>query len=280
MFKKVLYLLVVLNLVSCSYFKKKTIDTRKVIAKVDTTFLYKEDLLALLPQNYSEKDSVILANSIVNSWAKKQLLLKNAKLNLRKEIKEINELVKKYKEDLLINKYREAVVMQNLDTDISQNEIDSFYVKNNEILKLNEDLLMLKFIHADKNIMDRSKIEKLFKSDKKEDIETLIEKEMEFKSYYFNDSIWIKYTDVLQKIPLLEKKDLKNKKPIIKEDSLDFYIIKINKVLRRNSISPKSYVLPMVKQMILHTRKLELLKEIERTLLNDANKNGEYEIYK
>ena len=31
--------------------------------------------------------------------------------------------------------------------------------------------------------------------------------------------------------------------------------------------------------MILHTRKLELLKNIEKTLLSDANKNGEYEIY-
>jgi len=32
--------------------------------------------------------------------------------------------------------------------------------------------------------------------------------------------------------------------------------------------------------MILHTRKLKLLKEIEKTLLNDANKNGQYEVYK
>ena len=127
------------------------------------------------------------------------------------------------------------------------------------------------------------KIEKLFKSDKKEDTELLIDQELEFKSFYFNDSVWIKYVDVHNKIPLLEKKDYKNIKKstyLVKEDSLNLYYINIKEVLKRNSISPKSYVLPTIKQMILHTRKLKLLKEIETTLLNDANKNGQYEIYK
>jgi hypothetical protein len=272
------------NLVSCSYFNKETkVDTRKPIAKVNTVFLYKEDVKAILPENYKPKDSALLVANYINSWAKKQLLLSKARLNLTDDALELEKLVQKYREDLLINKYREAVITQNLDTIVSEADIDTFYVHNKDILKLNEDLLKLKFIQVDKNIIDRKKIEKLFKSDNREDIAILIDKELEFKSFYFNDSIWIKYTDVHNKIPLLEKKEINNIKKntyLVKEDSLNLYLINIKEVLKRNSISPKSYVLPTIKQMILHTRKLKLLKEIETTLLNDANKNGQYEIYK
>ena len=284
MVKNIFYFLVLIQLVSCDFIlKRDKVDTRKPIAKVDSVFLYKEDIIKALPENYAKRDSSLLVNNYINSWAKKQILLSKARLNLNDEGKEINDLVKKYKEDLLINKYREAVVNQNLDTIISEAEIDSFYKKNKELLKLNEELLQLRFIHADKNIMNRKEIEKLFKSKDIKDTDSLMGMGLEFKSFYFNDSTWIKFSDVLKRIPVLTHEDLKKvKKPefVTKEDSLSFYLIKVNKVLKRNSIAPKEYVLPTVKQMIKHTRKLQLLKEIERTLLNDATKNGQYEIYK
>lgn len=284
MLKKGILILLIFNLTACSYFKKKEMyDAKKPIAKVDTVFLYKEDILEILPVNYRKKDSVLLVTNFINSWAKKQLLLSKARLNLTDDEKTIKKLVKKYHEDLLINKYRQAVINQNIDTLISDNEIDEFYTKNKEILKLNEELLQLKFIHTGAKIINKKELISLFKSNKKEDLEALVDKELEFKSFYFNDSVWIKHSDVLKNIPLLKKEEFINlKKPrfIVKEDSLDLYLIKINKVLKRNSISPKSYVTPTVKQMILHTRKLKLLKEIEQTLLNDAIKNGQYEIYK
>ena len=283
MYKKGLLYIIALSLGSCSFLKKEDKDTRVKIAKVDTVFLYKQDVIKFLPKNYKQKDSALLVNNFINTWAKKQLLLNKAKLNLKNKAIDIDELVNKYREDLLINKYREAVVTQNLDTIVSEHDVDFFYKKNKRTLKLNEELLMLKFIEIDKDIIDRDKIEKLFASDKKEDLDTLIARELEFKSFYFNDSIWIRYSDVLTRIPSLKKEDLKvNTKNnyLVKKDSINVYLIKIKKVLKRNSISPKSYVIPTIKQMILHTRKLKLLKEIEKTLLNDANKNGQYEVYK
>ncbi len=285
MLKQLSILLILFFLSSCSFFtKKEEVDTRKPIAKVNNVYLYKEDLKSALPSDYKDKDSALFVNNYINAWAKKQLLLHKARLNLKNINSDIDDLVKNYREDLLINKYREAVVNQNLDTIVSDADIDDFYKKNKEILKLNEELLMLKFIQIDKEIIDKEHIEKLFKSNKTEDIESLIDKELEFKSFYFNDSTWIKFSDVIRSIPLLKKEEVRvsinNSQFLKKEDSLNIYLIKINKILKRNSISPKSYVLPTIKQMILHNRKLQLLKEIEKTLLNDANKNGQYEIFK
>ena len=64
-----------------------------------------------------------------------------------------------------------------------------------------------------------------------------------------------------------------------KEDSLGVYLVAVKDALNRNQTAPKSYVLQTVKQMILHKRKLDLLKKIEQTLMEDAINNKEFEIY-
>lgn len=281
--KLIIFLVIYISLYSCSFFKSNSKDDKKAIAKVNDTYLYLEDLKAVLPKDYKKMDSALLASNYINNWAKQQLLLAKAQINLNDDQVEIDKLVIKYRQDLLINKYREAVVSQNLDTVVNETDVDNFYTNNKDILKLNEELVKLKFIQVNKDISDKEKIISLFKSRNKEDAKQVISKELEFKTFYFNDSVWIKYKDVLNILPILNDADFKSIKKnsfLQKEDSLNLYLIYINDKIGRNSISPKGYVVPTIKQMILHARKLELLKKLEQTLLNDANKNGQYEIYK
>jgi len=284
MFKKVILFGFLLSVVfSCKYFQNNKIEGENAIAKVNNSYLYKEDVAKLLPNKFDKKDSVLLVKNIIKNWAKREILLYKAKINLKNEASDIDILVKKYKQDLLINKYREAVVNQNLDTIISAKNIDDFYEDKKEILILNEDLLKLKFIKISNEIIDIEKIRKIFKSDKKEDAEELKANVMAYKSFHFNDSIWIKYADVQKSIPVLSEIDFKKiveDRYMQLEDASDIYMIRIKEKLNKNTISPKSYALPSIRQMILHSRKLELLKDIEKTLLNDAHKNGKYEIYK
>ncbi len=103
------------------------------------------------------------------------------------------------------------------------------------------------------------------------------------KSHHLNDSIWIKYSDLINEIPILKTEDkqlfLKKDHFIQKEDSLSLYLVTIKKVLKSNEIAPKSYITPAIKQMILHQRKLLLLRNIEETLIKDATKKKQFEIY-
>ncbi len=283
MFKQFLFYLFLANtIVSCTFFKGSKEENKEPIARVNDVYLYKEDILVALPKNYKKRDSALLVRNYINAWAKQQLLLNKAKINLKEETTKINKLVNKYRQDLLVNKYREAILSQNLDTIVNRRDIDGFYLKNKDILMLKEKIIKLKFIQISKDIMNKEKIIALFKSNKKEDIDKLIVRELEFKSFYFNDSIWIKYTDVLRLLPMLQEdfKSLVKNRYLQKEDDLDLYLIRIKDKMDRNNIAPITYVVPTIKKMILHTRKLELLKKIEKTLLIDANKKGQYEIYK
>jgi len=279
LYKRLLFLGLILIITSCI----NNTDERKAIAKVNNKMLYEDDIKAILPEQLTKDDSLMFVNSFINKWAKQQLLLQKAKINLDKEEESIDKLVQQYKQDLLINKYKEAIVKQELDTLVTQSDIDSFYFENKEIFKLNEELIKLRYIYFGKDVLNPDEFISLFKSDDYKSNTKIIEQELELKSYYLNDSIWIAYDDFIIKTPFLNKYDrsefLKKNKFIHSEDSTGVYLVKVKDVLLRNETAPISYVVPTIKQMILHKKKLELLRKIEETLIEDAIKNKNFQIY-
>jgi hypothetical protein len=278
----VFYIILLIGLQSCDYFTIKN-DTREAVARVNNTYLYKKDLKKVVSADMSKNDSVLIVNNYINNWIKQQLLLSKAQLNLENKAADFEELVKTYREDLFINSYKEAVVKQYLDTTITENDIEEFYSKNSQNFKLNEELLKLKYIKIGKDVYNKKALIKLFKSNKKSDLDSLHSVELSLKSHHLNDSVWVKYTDLVSKVPILKNEDksqlLKKDNFIEKEDSLSLYLVTIKEVLKRNEIAPTSYVTPTIKQMILHQRKLLLLRNIEDTLIDDARKKQQFETY-
>jgi hypothetical protein len=253
------------------------------VARVLDKYLYKDELEKLFIEELSENDSILLVNNFINNWIKQQLLLSKAELNLESKTDDLKRLVKKYEEDLFINSYKEAVVQQYLNSEISEADIHKFYTENNENFKLNEELVKLLYVKIGKEVLNQKDLIKLFKSKKSEDLDSLRAKEIFLKSHHLNDSIWVKYSDLLDEIPVLKSIDknklLKKEYFLEKEDSLSLYLVTIKDVLQRNDLAPKSYVTPTIKQMILHQRKLLLLRDMEKSLVEDANKKQQFEIY-
>ena len=276
------YVLLVIFLQSCNYFTFKK-DNRVAVARVNETYLYKAAFKSIFPKDISKNDSILLAKNYINNWVKQQLLLQKAQINLVNKMETFNELVKKYQEDLFINSYKEAVVKQYLNTEITSDDIHKFYTNNNQNFKLNEELVQIKYIKIGKDLLNKKALIKLFKSSKKADLDSLQTKELFLKTHHLNDSSWIKYSELILKIPIFKSIDkkqlLKKGKFIQKEDSLSLYLASIKQVLYRNQIAPKSYISPTIKQMILHQRKLLLIRNIEKTIIEDASKKQQFEIF-
>ncbi len=275
--------MLLISFYSCNYFSFKKGKNKRVLAKVYDDVLYLGDIKSIIPNPITKDDSLVFVNNYVNNWARQKLLLNKAELNLNENQFEFNKLVNQYKEDLYINKYKEAVVKQYLDTVVSIENIRDFYKKNKDNFKLNEILVQLKYIEIGNDVINPKEFIKLFKSNKKGDLETLDDMRLQLKSAALNDTIWVKYSDVLNKIPFLKKMDtkkvLKKMKFIENKDSLGLYLVAIKKVLKRNDLAPISYIAPTIKEIILHKRELSLIKKIEETLTNDAIKNNKFEIF-
>jgi hypothetical protein len=269
-------------LASCEYFvvQEKKDTASEIVAIVNTDKLFREDLKNVLPRNISKEDSLILVKSFIQDWAVEKLLLKGAANNGTLEsFENINKLVQDYKEGLLINSYKEELIKQQLDTVISEEEVEQYYIDNSENFKLNEVLIKSKYLYFNHTINNQKEIVKLFKSDKIEDAEELERQQLRFKIYQLNDSIWTDLDKVLLKLPFSKENLLKKTNFIQKQDSLGLYLMAIKDVLNRNDIAPLSYIKSTIKEMILHKRKIELIREIEKIIVKDATKNNNFKIY-
>jgi len=280
--KNQFYILVCILFISCDFLglQKKDIPVRKPIASVHNNNLYTEDIKLLIPKNIEKNDSLVFTRSIINSWAVKQLLLKKAEdNNTQNDNSEINNLVKDYRQALLINGYKERLIKQQLDTLIEQQEIKDYYKLNSKNFRLNEELIKTRYLHFSNDLIDRKEVVKSFKKGTIEDLEELEIKQLTFKQMMLNDSVWTPLENVLLKIPFSRINLLKKTKLLQKEDSLGLYLVTIKDVLLRNQIAPLSYIKPTIKQMILHQRKLQLIRDLEKIILKDAIQNKSYKIH-
>ena len=280
--KNQFYILVCILFISCDFLglQKKDISVRKPIASVNNNYLYTEDIKLLIPKNIEKNDSLVFTRSIINSWAVKQLLLKKAEdNNTQNDNSEINNLVKDYRQALLINGYKERLIKQQLDTLIEQQEIKDYYKLNSKNFRLNEELIKTRYLHFSNDLIDRKEVVKSFKKGTIEDLEGLEIKQLTFKQMMLNDSVWTPLENVLLKIPFSRINLLKKTKLLQKEDSLGLYLVTIKDVLLRNQIAPLSYIKPTIKQMILHQRKLQLIRDLEKIILKDAIQNKSYKIH-
>lgn len=281
--KKIFYISALIIFFSCDSleFQKKDISINdKPIASVYDESFFEKDLNLLLPKNIDKNDSVALARSIIDSWAIQQLLLIKAKENnTENDNAEINDLVRDYRQALLINGYKERLIKQQLDTVIESQEIINYYEKNNNNFRLNEELVKLRYIHFSNELIDKKEVIKLFKKGAFEDLETLESRQLSFKKMMLNDSTWVPLENVLLKLPFSREDLLKKTYLIKKEDSLGLYLAFTKDVLLRNQIAPLMYIEPTIKQMILHKRKLQLIRDIEKIIVKDAIQNKIFKIH-
>lgn len=267
--------------VSCDYFDfRSKEEEEEIVALVNTQKLFRDDIKSILPENYTKNDSTLLVRSFINNWALKQLLLSKAEKNSSLETSnEINKLVNDYRESLLINNYKEMLINQQLDTTIYSTEIDEFYEINKENFKLNEDLIKIKYLHFDHKVVNKNELIRLFRSERIDDLESLQKQQLSFKQFQFNVDIWTSVDKVSTILPFSRDILLNKTKYLEKQDSIGLYLISINDVLVRNETAPLNYIKPQIKQMILHRRKIELIKDIEKILLQDATKNNNFKTY-
>ncbi|SFZ92112.1 hypothetical protein SAMN05428642_102536 [Flaviramulus basaltis] len=280
--KIIVLLLSVFVLTSCNMFK--TSSDGVPVARVNESYLYLDDIIDLVPEGTPKEDSTLIVQNFINRWATQQLFVDGAMLNLSdKKQQTFDRLVVQYKNDLYSKAYIEALVKRSVDTLVNIKEAEVYYNNNKEVFKLNEELIKFRYIHVDENIIDYNKIQERFKRYNSNDKKILDSISIQFKSYSFNDSIWIKLSQVIEKIPAVtpeNKNQLLKKSNFVQlKDSLGVYLMQINDALLRNDTAPLEYVKPTIDQIVVNKRKLELIRELEKDITKDAIKNKQFEIY-
>ena len=278
-----LWILIPLFFSSCSTSDQKD-NEREVIARVNDTYLSKEDIKGILPEGISSQDSINRVRNFINLWAVEQLFMDQSKRNLTfSEQKEYDKLVEDYRQTLYVNAYKDAIIKKSIDLSITNEDIKKYYEENSENFTLKEDLIKLRYLHLPSGFDDIVATQTRFNRFNDDDKEDLLQKKLEFITYSLEDSTWIEIREVLRKIPVLKKQPEKRLvtkgKYIQTKDSLGTYMVKIEDVREKNTKPPISFIKPVIKQIIINRRKQELIKKIEKDITKDAIENKQFEIF-
>ena len=278
-----LLLVILFQFVSCDYFKNP--QEPKAIARVGEEYLFQEDILSLVPKGTSKKDSIAIVKAYIDRWATQKLLVKAAEVNLSSDkVEEFQQLINQYKTDLYTTAYIEQLVIRKIDTVVTNEQINEYYEKNKQYFKNSNELVKLRYINLVKENPKFDKIRTKFTSFTPKDKKELANMAIQFKSYAFNDSVWVDINQVYEKLPFI---NIDNKSQYIADglnyqypDSTSIWLVKVKQVLPKNNPTPLQFIKPTIKQVILNNRKLELVKTIEKEITDDAIKDEKFEIYK
>lgn len=281
--KQVLFLISCWSLVSCQLFSVN--EEAEVLAKVNSHRLLKSELnnLATL-KGLSSQDSAVFVKAYIERWATDKILLDRAQLNLPKSKQAyFDSLAKDYRDELLKKAYLDAVVEKQAKQQIDSFEVVNYFEQNKLNFKLNENLIKVRYIVLENSIQGFETIKKAFKRFTPEDQLALSNQSLEYKNLFLNDSTWLRTIDIKAQLdPFVESLDLElfSQKGFVERNNKDtFVLLYVNDVRSRGDQAPLSYIKPTITQILVNKKKLEVSKDIQKELKNDAIQNNEFKIY-
>lgn len=266
--KKALLLFLVLGLFSCNFLKQ---DTDKLLVTVYGDKLYFSDIQDLISPDLSGEDSLKLVQALCEKWAKEQLLVQKAKINLPLVLQDVQAQVESYEKSLLIYSYQKELLNQKLDTIVNDDEIESFYEKNKQNFILNDAVVRVNYIQLKKEVPYLWKVQRLFKKEDEESKLSLEDYCYQFADDYYLDDSWLSVEDIFKVLPdSYTSRNLYKGKSIEFADDDYYYFLHVKKYISKGSVSPLEMVSNQIHSIIINKRKIDFLKHVEMDLYQNA----------
>lgn len=256
-----------------------------IVAKAGDQILYKSDIVHLIPKGISSADSTAWVKDYRDRWARRILLEDAAEMNLSEDQRiNLDELVERYRQDLYLKSYLEQVVAVQLDTLVEEGKAQEFYQKNRSYFKTDSRLVRLRYMKIDSDHPKLAEIKTKFANyNAKRDAAFWDKYQLQLREISLRDSIWVPVTTVYPHLPFLTKENESSymSKGNCFSQTIDdkLYYGCVIDVIDANQNAPYEYASEMVKEIIKNQRKLELVQQFEKDLIEDAIKYKRYEVY-
>lgn len=280
--RKLLILFVLIN-ASCQYFQPKEEVKEKAIARSGEERLTASNMKGLIPTNLSRSDSSIFVEKFVEDWIKKQLMISKAQEAIDFNEARIQKKVLDYQYALMVHEFEQKYIDANLNEDVPNEEIEAYYKQKSENFILRQNLAKLVYFKIPSSSPRISRFRRTLKDYPKDTIE-IWEYANEFATKAFiEDSVWVKFDEVLLETPLKEVSDktnfLKRNSSIEVSDEDFTYFLKIFEYKLIGEIAPLEFIKKSIADIIVNKRKIELKKELEKNIYEEAEKTNAFEIY-
>lgn len=270
---------IVLSFYSCT----EAIDHkgRTPLVQIDNDFLYKEDVVSVIPPGVSEKDSTEMAEKYIRGWIDDMLLYKKAEGNIPDNDK-IDELVKAYRKTLITHSYIEQIVGQEVEGNISDTEIGKYYEDNKDIFLATEPYVKGLYIKVPNTASGISQVRHWYKDSSEGAIDRLekygLRNAVDYE--YFYDR-WRPLNEILLRMPVNEtdRGRFKKERNIEVSDSAFHYFLHVDEYLGEGEILPLEYAEKEIREILMNTKRIEFISRMKEDLYNEASDNNDIKYF-
>lgn len=255
----------------------------EVIASVYGKNLYKTDLENISFEGITYNDSVVRARAFIDKWINNQLLLRQAENNLDAEQLDFSKRLEEYRNSLVINKYETELIKQNLNAEVTDEQILEYYNSNSGEFRLNRNVVRVAVVSLPKDSNKKWIITKLMR-----DYDTLMTDSISSladeyaETYDMNVDKWYNFEEIIDKYNLKvddqESFLKKNRFLTVNDDELTT-LIRFCEYRLIGDDSPCELQTDRIKFIILSSRKKELLEKLYDDLYTKAIQEKAFEIY-
>jgi len=273
--------IIILALAICSC-SRRSDDT--LLAEAYGKKLYLSNLAELFQLNDIYTDSASVISTYTTAWVHQQLMIKKAEELLDEKQKNLTKEIENYRSTLL--RYRlENHISKNIDTLITQDEIEKIYNEHKELFIVQSALVKATYIKIQTATPETENIKKMCISGKIADMKQVEDLCMMYaEKYYSFDGKWVEIYELLRSLPPgitaseLER-TLQTYRFYETKDLSYSYFVKLQSILPKGSVSPIEKEKENIRTIILNKRKRELIQNLEEETYNAAISNDDVKIY-
>lgn len=256
--------------------------SNRLVATVYNRSLYLNDLEGMFPESATRQDSQQVITAFSDRWIREQVIMSEAERNVPKELN-LDELVKKYRESLVLSNYEEYLTKVGLDTAITEGELTAFYEKNKEQYQLETPIVRCYFLKVARPTDQIDSLNKWWNSPKSgNNLRKLqIYAQQNAKNYIFEDSIWTRADDIVAMLPkgtLTADNISTGKELTLKTDDAQYFFRALG-VMNKQEIAPLSFIRAQASKYILHRRKTQLLEKKKQEMYDTELRKNNVKIY-
>ncbi len=281
MSKFISYLIVSILLTGCINTLKD--NDSPLLARVQDKYLYVSDIIGIVPDNTSPRDSIAFIRSYVNDWVKTKVMIYQAEQNLPADQLDFTQQLEDYRNSLIIYRYETKLIDQTLDTIVTESDIESYYNSHLSDFELKENITKVVYVITEDNEEIETKYDQIFNLPDTLLFDSLaIYTPINTVSSYLDTTIWLRFFDIQQIIPIEtynRELFLKNNRFIKIKTDRYFYFVKFIDFKIKDDISPIDFKRNDIYNIIISLRKVKLAKKVRNDIYTRALKNNEFEIY-
>ncbi|HEX9650474.1 MAG TPA: peptidyl-prolyl cis-trans isomerase [Cyclobacteriaceae bacterium] len=254
------------------------------IARVLDHYLYPEDLAGIIGPGVSKEDSANLVLRYIKSWARKQLLINQAAANIDFNEAELERKILDYRYALMVYEFEKQYVNQEINLELSPQEIRDYYEKNKDKFELKQNIIRGVYVKIPNQAPRLVQVKNWVLSNKQKDLEELRSYCLRFATNYsLEDSVWLNFDEVIRGTPLTaitNKVEFLRKNRFVESTDDEFnYLIRIDEYRITDQISPLTFVEDQIRSIIINKRKVELTRNLEDKVFNEAVTKKDFEVY-